>query len=81
MLERYDQAMKDFDSAIRLDPENSFALKNRGDVYRMQRQSEQALSELNRANDQFALRGRVYFRLKTLKDIDRAIELEPENVA
>jgi len=73
----YQQALRDCDAAIRLDPRNAKAFNNRGIVYRDLRDWDRALADLNEAipldpkfSFAFNNRGNVYL---DTKDYDRAI--------
>ncbi|MEI1375733.1 tetratricopeptide repeat protein [Nostoc sp. UHCC 0926] len=89
LMERYPEALQDFDRAIELDPKYDWAIAHRGDTYRIMRRYAEALQDFDRAielnpkyNWAIALRGYTYHSMKrypeALQDIDRAIELNPK---
>jgi tetratricopeptide (TPR) repeat protein len=57
-MENYDQALKDFSEAIRLDPKVSFLYRNRGIIYYKIENMNQAIIEYTKAieiNPKFAI--------------------------
>jgi tetratricopeptide (TPR) repeat protein len=89
LMEHYEEALKDFDLAIELDPKYGSAIANRGRTYHLMGRYEEALKDFDLAielnpkdNRAFSLRGRTYRRMKhyeeALKDFDMAIELDPK---
>ncbi|MER3588248.1 MAG: hypothetical protein C4322_08615, partial [Mastigocladus sp. ERB_26_1] len=48
-MQRYKQALKDFDCAIELNPNYAWALVTRGEVYLMLKRYNAALVDFNRA--------------------------------
>ena len=48
-IERYDDALSDFDRAIELEPQDAFTLASRGETYRRIERYDDALRDLNRA--------------------------------
>ncbi|GAX42814.1 tetratricopeptide repeat protein [Tolypothrix sp. NIES-4075] len=89
LMERYEEALKDFDCAIELNPNLDWAIAYRGKTYRSMKRYEEALKdfdcaiELNPKLD-WAIANRGYtYRLmeryeEALKDFDCAIELNPK---
>jgi tetratricopeptide (TPR) repeat protein len=88
MLQKFDDALHDFNQAIHLKPDYADAFSNRGLVYYSQERYKDALADYNRAieirpNDPvyFLNRGQVYRRLgeyeQALADINRTLELQP----
>ena len=50
-MDRYEEALADFNRAIDLDPSYAWALANRGETYRRMERYEEALADLTRAID------------------------------
>jgi len=50
-MERYEEALADFDRAIDLDPEVAWIIASRGEIYRLMRRYEEALADFDRAID------------------------------
>jgi tetratricopeptide (TPR) repeat protein len=48
-MERYDEALADFNRAIELDPDFGWAFSDRGETFRLMGRYDQALADLNRA--------------------------------
>ena len=82
----YEDALKDFDRAIEIDPDYKWAIAHRGITYRLMKSNEDALKDFDRAikvdpdyNLAIAQRGITYGEMKryedALKDFDRAIEI------
>ncbi|MEH2069317.1 MAG: tetratricopeptide repeat protein [Nostoc sp.] len=89
LMERYPQALEDFDRAIELDPEYDWAIASRGITYRSMERYTEALEDFDRAIEldpksdwAIANRGITYRQMKrypkALEDFDRAIELNPK---
>ncbi|MEH1841047.1 MAG: tetratricopeptide repeat protein, partial [Nostoc sp.] len=89
LMERYPQALQDFDRAIELDPKYDWAIASRGQTYRSMKRYPEALEdfdcaiELNPKLDwAIANRGQTYRLMErypqALEDFDRAIELDPK---
>ncbi|NEU76252.1 tetratricopeptide repeat protein [Hassallia byssoidea VB512170] len=89
LSKRYEEALKDFDQAIKLKPEYDWAIARRGQSYRFMQRYEEALKdfdcaiELNPKSDfAIARRGETYRLIKryeeALKDYNQAIELNPK---
>ncbi|MBD2604577.1 tetratricopeptide repeat protein [Scytonema hofmannii FACHB-248] len=89
-MERYEEALKDFDCAIEINPKSDLAMAGRGQTYRVMKRYEEALKdfdcaiELNPKLDwAMANRGRTYCLMKryeeALKDFNCAIELNPKS--
>ena len=89
LMERYSEAISDFNRAIELDPEDEDTVKERGKTYRLMERYSEAISDFNRAieldsedGEAIAHRGNVYGFIKcyseAVSDFDRAIELDPE---
>ena len=88
-MERYPEALQDFDCAIELDPKYDWAIARRGQTYHRMKRYPEALQDFDRAiqlypKDDWAIahRARTYYRMKcyteALQDFDRAIELNPK---
>jgi tetratricopeptide (TPR) repeat protein len=88
-LKVHEQALEDFDFAIKLDSKYVRAYTQRGIVYRNLREYQQALVDLNRAIEldpryawAYAQRGHTYRLCKeyyqAIEDFDRALELDPK---
>jgi tetratricopeptide (TPR) repeat protein len=88
-MQRYEEAIKNFDCAIELNPKLDWAIARRGQTYRFMERYEKALKdfdcaiELNPKLDwAIARRGDTYKLMKryseALKDYNRAIELNPK---
>lgn len=86
--ERYELALADFESALRLDPDHAASLAGRGETYRILGQHEKALASFDRAINlepekdwAIASRGQTYFAMgrheDAIADLTRAIELDP----
>ena len=63
MLDQYDNALNDLNKSLEIEPNNAFALRWRGDVYRLLGQYNNALNDLNKSlkiksNNAFALKVR-----------------------
>ena len=89
-LGNYDAAIRDFNEAIRIWPENATAFANRGETNRLMGRLDAALSDFNEAirlnpNSAFAFSGRgmVWAMLDqldaALRDYNEAIRLDPNN--
>jgi tetratricopeptide (TPR) repeat protein len=87
-MERYDEALADFDRAIELDPGNAEAFGDRAVIYLMMERYDEALADFDRAieldpsdAEVIGNRGETYRRMErydeALADFDRAIELDP----
>jgi tetratricopeptide (TPR) repeat protein len=85
----YGAALREFERAIQLDPENSLVYVNRGAALRMVGRAQEALSSLNKAleldpSDVWAWdqRGEAYSDLgqygRALQDFEKAIQLNPK---
>ena len=48
-MNRYDEALQDFDRAIEIDPDSAWPLARRGEYYLIVKQYDEALTDLNRA--------------------------------
>ncbi len=88
-MERYEEALKDFDCAIELNPKYDWAIGNRGVIYRLIERYEEGLKDLNQAIElnpkldwAIARRGETYRLMEryeeALKDFNQAIELDPK---
>ncbi|MCG6134755.1 MAG: tetratricopeptide repeat protein [Nostoc sp. LLA-1] len=86
-MERYTEALPDFDRAIELDPNYKLAIANRGATYLLMERYTEALPDFDRAieldpNDKWliVIRGETYRRTKryteALQDFERAVELD-----
>jgi protein-tyrosine-phosphatase len=89
-MERYDDALADFDRAIELDPEYAWLTVERGETYRLMERYDDALADFNRAieldpDQPWAIgrRGETYRLMEryddALADFNRAIELDPSD--
>jgi tetratricopeptide (TPR) repeat protein len=89
-LKKYDEAIADFNEAIRLDPNNAMAYRNRGATHGRKGELEQALTDLGEAirldpNDPLAPydRGVVYYKKGeydlAIADLGEAIRLKPND--
>jgi tetratricopeptide (TPR) repeat protein len=88
---RIDLAIKDYEQAIRLDPNNVAAYVDRGGAYYYRRDWDKAIQDYDRAiqldpSEAKAFAGRGIMRGKkyefdlAIKDFDQAIRLSPDNV-
>jgi tetratricopeptide (TPR) repeat protein len=86
---KYQQAIAEFDQAIRLEPNNSEAYEQRGSAFGELKQSERAIADYDQAlrinpNDEFAYYGRAleYYHLRkyesAIADYDQFILLKPD---
>lgn len=86
-LGRYEEALDDFNSALKLNPEYTFALAGRGETYRLMERYEEALKDFSRAIEldpkyawAIGSRGQVYHAMQNyaqaLVDLNHAIELD-----
>lgn len=84
----YELAVRDFNQAIALDPNEAMFYSNRGNIFFDLQQNEQALKDYNSClildsedKDALANRGAIYGRRQqwdlALKDLTKAIELDP----
>ncbi|MEH1859789.1 MAG: tetratricopeptide repeat protein [Nostoc sp.] len=89
LMERYTEALQDFDRAIELDPKYEWAIASRGFTYRLMERYTEALQDFDRAIEldpksawAIAGRGQTYKSMarytEALQDFDRAIELDPK---
>jgi tetratricopeptide (TPR) repeat protein len=89
LMERYEEALKDFDCAIELNPKYAKAIGNRGKTYSLMERYQEALKDFDQAIEldpkhawRIARRGETYYLMdrdeEALKDFDQAIELEPK---
>jgi tetratricopeptide (TPR) repeat protein/predicted small secreted protein len=87
----YEQAIADFTEAIRLDPDNAVAYRERGVVYALRGDTDKAIADLNQAiglNPQYAFayynRGQQYADKKNydraIADYNQVIRLDPNFV-
>ncbi|OKH34403.1 hypothetical protein FACHB389_15745 [Nostoc calcicola FACHB-389] len=90
-MERYAEALQDFDHAIELNPKDDWAIACRGVTYRNMERYAEALQDFDRAielnpKDDWAMASRgVTYRLmgryaEALQDFNRAIELNPNEL-
>ncbi|MEH2445146.1 MAG: tetratricopeptide repeat protein [Nostoc sp.] len=89
LMERYPEALQDFDRAIELDPKYDWAIALRGLTFCLMERYLEALEDIDRAIElnpklhwAIAHRGVTYRSMKrypeALEDFDRAIELNPK---
>ena len=87
----YDQAIKDLNKAIKLNPNDAFAYNNRGTAYFGKGEFDRAIKDYNKAielnlNDAGAYcnRGAAYLKKGTydraIEDLNKAIKLNPNDV-
>jgi len=92
VLKQPQKAFDDYETAIKIDPNNFQAYANRGNLYDDLGQTELAINDYSQAirlnpRDAFAYRNRaiVYIKKKeyqsALEDLDRAIEIDPNYIA
>lgn len=86
-----DRAVKDWNEALKLNPNNAELYNGRGFAYFWLKNSDQALADFNKAislkpdyAEAYANRAQLYSELKNqpieaLTDIDKALQLEPKN--
>ncbi|MEH1905399.1 MAG: tetratricopeptide repeat protein [Nostoc sp.] len=90
LMERYPEALQDFDRAIELNPKYAWAIASRGETYRLMERYPEALQDFDRAielNSKYtwaiASRGETYRSIKrypeALQDFDQAIELDSKS--
>ena len=90
-LEKYEEAIADFDKAIELDSDNSYAYKLRGFAKHHLGFYQEAITDYDKTikldpNDTpaYYLRGSVKYELRqhflAIADFDKAIKLNPNNV-
>jgi tetratricopeptide (TPR) repeat protein len=87
---QYDQAITDFNQAIKLNPKFDLAYNNRGFAYYSKKNYDKALADFNKAialNPKYAVaysnRGMIYSAKrdfnKAFADYNKAIQLDPKN--
>jgi tetratricopeptide (TPR) repeat protein/serine/threonine protein kinase len=87
----YEDVVLDYNKAIRQDPNNSYLLRSRANIYSRIGQHENAIADLSKAiqhdpNDLslLRLRGSIYLRVKkyaeAIADLSKAIERDPGNL-
>ncbi|MDX3353295.1 tetratricopeptide repeat protein, partial [Streptomyces sp. ME01-24h] len=81
-MERYDEALADFNRAIEISPEYVWAITNRGETYRDMERYDEALADFNRAIEirptntwPITSRGETYRLMERWDDARRDIEL------
>jgi len=90
-MERYDEALADFNRAIELDPEDARVIADRGEIYMLMERDDDALTDLSHAIEiepdnaiMIVKRGVIYQLRKqyddAVTDFNRAIELQPDYV-
>lgn len=83
LMKDYKNALTDFDEALALSWGFSDALARRGDTYRMLGEYDKTLSDRNKEIDgENALRlltNAVNYRIKALADLNKALEIQPDN--
>ena len=89
-IDDYDNAIKQFDEAIRLNPGDSSAYLNRGDAYAAKRQRDAAIRDYSEAisldpgnADAYASRGETFSKSgqksKAIQDLEKALSLDPNH--
>jgi tetratricopeptide (TPR) repeat protein len=89
-LGNYQQAIKDFNKAIELEPDDAYAYNHRGSTYSDLGNYQQAIKDFNKAIElkpdysyAYNNRGIAYAALgnyqQAIKDFNKAIELKPDN--
>jgi tetratricopeptide (TPR) repeat protein len=89
LMERYDEALADFNRAIELDPGRTWAIAGRGETYMAMERYDEALADFNRAIEldpgyawAIGSRGQTHLAMErygeALADLNRAIELDPD---
>ena len=88
--QRFDQAIADYDHAIKMNPKDPAAFFNRGNVYQAQQQFDKAIADFSQAiklypedHRAFLNRGGLFYDLKkypeAIADYTKAKQLSPEN--
>jgi tetratricopeptide (TPR) repeat protein len=88
-MNRYEEALQDFQQAIALDPQYAWAIASRGETYRFMNRYEEALQDFQQAitiDPQYAgaiaYRGETYQAMnryeEALQDFQQAIALDPQ---
>ncbi|AFZ16688.1 tetratricopeptide repeat protein [Allocoleopsis franciscana] len=91
MIKHYEEAVDDFNKAIKIDPKNQYVLAGRGDTYQRMKRYTEAVADLNTALNidpkyAFALgsRGETYRLMgdydKALSDFNQALKLDPQYI-
>lgn len=89
-MERYEEALKDFNRAIEINSKSDWAIAGRGQTYRLMERYEEALKDFDQAIEinpkldwAIANRGYTYCSMKryeeALQNFDCAIELNPKD--
>ncbi|WP_339727700.1 tetratricopeptide repeat protein [uncultured Gimesia sp.] len=92
VLKNYEQALSDFNAAIKLKTDNPHIYVNRGNIWRLKGDYAKALTDLNQAiqldlssSNAFHIRGLTYFEneqpQKAIADFNEAIRLNPQMVS
>ncbi|QDT42675.1 lipoprotein NlpI [Gimesia alba] len=92
VLKKNDQALSDFDAALKLKTDNPHIYVNRGNIQRLKGEYAKALADLNQAiqlnpssANAFHIRGLIYFEnnqpQKAIADFNEAIRLNPQMVS
>lgn len=92
VLKKYDQALSDFNAALKLKADNPHIYVNRGNIWRLKGESENALTDLNRAiqlnpssANAFHIRGLIQYESqqtqKAIADFSEAIRLHPRMIS
>lgn len=92
VLKKYDQALADFNAAIKLKSDNPHIYVNRGNIWRLKGESAKALADLNRAiqldqssANAFHIRGLIQYESqeaqKAITDFSEAIRLNPQLIS
>jgi tetratricopeptide (TPR) repeat protein len=89
---QYDEAIKELDDAIRLEPKNALAFSCRGAVRFAQKDYDRSITDLNEAirlepakpSSGYYIRGAAWYMKKDyakgVKDLEEAIRLNPKDV-
>ncbi len=87
---RHEEALKDYDKAIKMNPNNYYAINNRGYTYNLLEKYEKAIEDFNRAmtietDFAYALNNRGFSKIKLglkedgLKDLEKSMTIDGTN--
>ena len=90
VMGHHQEALRDFDRTLQLEPADAWAFARRGETYRVMGRHQEALRDFNRSlqlepDNAWALRSRgdTYRDMgrhqEALRDLDRSLQLEPDN--